>query len=234
MRGGCSLARSGAPVHITAALRADVGGGDATRRGMAEPETASGSGGAARVLAWSDFVCPFSRLAEAQLLRLEAEGRARVEHHPYELAPPHAPALAPEGAGAWEEMVVPAAAELGVPMRRPRLRPRTRKAHELAALARREGREAEVRAALFAAYFERGEDIGRVDVLVRVAEAEGMDGSHVRVTLDLDTFADEVAAAERDAVAAGVTGTPALRVGEIMLTGLHPYEAVLDLLRSES
>ncbi|HUH11486.1 MAG TPA: DsbA family protein [Longimicrobiales bacterium] len=194
----------------------------------------SAGGNAPPLILWSDFICPFSRLAEAQVVRLAREYGTAVEHRPYELAPPGTPPLPPEDARFWDEVVAPAARELGVPMRRPPLRPRTRKAHELAALAREASREAAIRAALFAAVFEEGEDIGRVDVLVAIAAGAGMDPSQVKVTLDLDTYADAVAAAERHALEMGVTGTPAARVGETMLTGLHSYGALLDLLRSES
>ena len=63
----------------------------------------------------------------------------------------------------------PLAERLGVTMTLPPVQPRTRRTHEAAHWARSIGRFDEYHRALLAAFFERGENIGDVDVLVALA-----------------------------------------------------------------
>jgi predicted DsbA family dithiol-disulfide isomerase len=67
---------------------------------------------------------------------------------------------------AWGDSVAPMAERLGVTMRFPPVKPRTRLAHEAAHWARAQGRFDDYHNEVFRAFFERGEDIGDVEVLV--------------------------------------------------------------------
>jgi predicted DsbA family dithiol-disulfide isomerase len=146
------------------------------------------------LLVFADYVCPYCYLAEAGARRLRQDGVA-VEPAAFELRPAGSPLPSPEEAWmrqAWEQTVQPLAAELGVSMRYPVLASRTRKAHEAMAFARAEGAGQHMHDALYAAYWQDGRDIGRIDVLSDIAAEVGLDRSAMRVVLDIDQWADRV------------------------------------------
>lgn len=178
------------------------------------------------VLVFSDFTCPFSRVTEAAVRRLEDEGTVAVlGYRAHELHPPGTPLPAPRPEDV--EAVRALAEELGVEVRVPPLVPRTRKAHELIRLAGGRGvPPPAVREAIFDAYFRDGLDIGRIDVLVRLGEGLGLDASETKVILDVDTFAGMVEAERGEAARRGVPGTPTLLFGAgpdaVMMVGAHP------------
>jgi predicted DsbA family dithiol-disulfide isomerase len=165
------------------------------------------------VVLFSDFTCPFSYVTEAGLARMEEAGEARVTTLPWELYP--APYSLPPGDGTGCSLALePIAAELDVPFGEPPVPARTRKAHEAAAFAASRGAGPAFRAAVFAAHFVDGRDIGRLDVLAEIASAVGLDASEARVVLDVDTFTARVAGQVDAARRAGVEETPTLVAGE--------------------
>lgn len=193
---------------------------------------AADGGTESRLLVWTDFVCPFSWLAEHQLRRLRLEHGVEVEHRAFELRPPGTPPLPPQDAdieAVWDSDLLPLARELGAELSWPALRPRTRKAHELAAFARERGGEDAAREALFRAVFADGRDIGRIDVLVDVGVALGWDAAEVKVALDLDSYAARIIADEVEAAESGIAGTPSFRTGSETLVGLHSYDTLREL-----
>jgi predicted DsbA family dithiol-disulfide isomerase len=135
----------------------------------------------------------------------------------YELRPEPVPTLDPKGAyltRAWRDSVYPLAAKLGITMRLPPVQPRTRLAHEAAHWARSRGRFEEYNAALFRAFFERGEDIGREDVLARLAKTSGLDGTGLRAALAEHRFEESVLADVREAGTFLLRAVPAFAAGE--------------------
>lgn len=189
------------------------------------------------VLIFSDFTCPFCHVTEAALRRLEDEGLAAPRYAAYELYPAPAP-LPAAAATADVDAARPLADELGVPLNPPARVPRTRKAHEAAKLAAERGTGRAFREAAFAAYFAEGRDIGRVDVLVELAAAIGLDPTETHVVLDVDRYGGAVDADEALARRLGIAAVPALVVGggadAELLLGAQPIEVLRDVLRSKT
>lgn len=188
---------------------------------------------------WSDYVCPFCYLELPVLQRLqrEHEGALAVRWHAFELHPEPAPVqdLACEAAcAAWARSVEPLCAERGLRLRRPALQPRSRRAQEAAEFARESGRFDAMHRALFEAYFERGEDIGSLDVLVRVGRRAGLPDKALRAALKDGRCTAHVLDDEREAAGLGPCGTPLLvlrAAGEPLedgaaLSGAHAYETI--------
>ncbi len=170
-----------------------------------------------------DFVDPLSYLTEIGLRALGPSVASGIERVGFELVPPPAPLSGvddPRWAVRWAE-ARPAAADAGVRLAPPRLVPWTRKAHELHLHALEHGRAADVRLAIFTAYFERGEDIGRVDRLVEVAAALGLDAAAARTVLGVDRHEPEIVAARGAATAAGVEDVPTISVRGTLVRGFH-------------
>lgn len=177
------------------------------------------------VVVFSDFACPFSYVTEAALRRMQAAGEVEPTHLAWELYPLPAPLPAAD-AGEWLNALRPLADELGLPLHVP-APVRTRKAHEAAAFAASRGAGPAMREALFAAHFGQGRDIGRIDVLVEIGAAAGLDASELKVVLDVDAFSARVAAEQEAGRGAGVEGVPTVVVGTgdeaRWLVGARPY-----------
>lgn len=163
------------------------------------------------LVVYTDYVAPACYLVEPVLDALQRNGMS-VERRPFELFP--APLPLPDfgsvaDTAAWREVIEPLGVRHGLTMHRPRRAVRTRKAHEAVLYARSEGRGDALHRAIFAAYYAEGLDIARVDVLVRLGETIGLGRSALKVVLDLDTYADEVAAMRAAALRSGIAAAPA-------------------------
>jgi predicted DsbA family dithiol-disulfide isomerase len=181
-----------------------------------------------------DFVDPLSYLTEIELRALGPSVANGVERVGFELVPPPAPLTAlddPRWSARWA-LARPAAEAAGVLLQPPRLVPWTRKAHELHLYAHEHGRAADVRLAIFSAHFERGEDIGRVDRLVEIGAAVGLDAALARTVLGVDRHEEGVVAARAEAVAAGVGDVPAIALPGALIRGFHNRGDLGTLLRT--
>ena len=116
-------------------------------------------------------------------------------------------------------------------MRLPPVQPRSRLAHQAAHWARSLGRFDEYSAAVFRAFFERGEDIGETEVLLRLAADAGLDPSGLREALEAREFEPGVLADEREAAELGLGGVPAfIADGRLALSGVQPLERLRELV----
>jgi len=141
----------------------------------------------------ADFTCPWSWLGMAQLTRalgsLSGDVETRLRWHPYRMAPAAAgknprsfhdylAERLPAGISVpfAEKSLTDAGRELGLEFHFEKLGdlPSTSEAHRLVQLAIEEGRHANVAAAIFRAYFERGANIGDVTVLGEIGAEAGL------------------------------------------------------------
>jgi predicted DsbA family dithiol-disulfide isomerase len=180
-----------------------------------------------RIEIWSDVVCPWCYIGKRRLEQALAEFPHRddveVVYRSFELDP-SAPQEATEStvealARKWGTDVSGAraamargdevAAEVGLHFRHHDApRARTVDAHRLLHLARDLGVQADLKEALLAAYFTRGESMGDHEVLRRSAVEVGMDPARVDAVLASDEYADAVLADVEQARVFGATGVP--------------------------
>ncbi|HEV2145994.1 MAG TPA: DsbA family protein [Longimicrobiaceae bacterium] len=184
-----------------------------------------------QVETFTDFTCPFSYVTEAALRRAAAETGAAVRYRAFELY--SVPAPLPLDAGMeWAEALAPLAAETGVVLSRPGYQSRTRKAHEAARFAEERGAGDAMRAAIFAAYFAEGRDVGRIDVLVEIGTALGLDRTELKVVLDIDRYTGAVLADEALAERSGIRSVPVVVAGSgtgaQALVGAQSYAALRE------
>jgi predicted DsbA family dithiol-disulfide isomerase len=105
-------------------------------------------------------------------------------------------------------------------------------AHRLLHWAALEGKQAELKTALFEAYFTDGQNPGATDVLVAAAEKAGLDGAAAREVLTSGRYIDEVRADERFWREQGVNAVPAIVLDrKYMILGGQPPEAFERVLR---
>jgi predicted DsbA family dithiol-disulfide isomerase len=203
----------------------------------------------------SDPVCPWCYIGATHLFRALA---ARPEHpfairwRPYQLNPDMPEGgmdrkdyLAVKFGGAERAAKVyarveAAAAEAGLEIDFGRIgrAPNTLDAHRVIHWAEAEGVQTKVKMALFARYFDRGEDLGDHAVLAGAAAEAGMDGAMVARLLAGDADRAEVKAEADAAPAVGVTGVPTFLIGgRYVVTGAQPaelWERVIDELAAAS
>lgn len=187
---------------------------------------------APRIDFWFDFVDPLSWLLAMELAPLETSGRVGVRWLPLELRPPPTPLTSIEDPGLADRWLQ-ARALRGAQepsFAPPRLVPWTRKAHELVLHAEGHDCAGGVRMRVFEAYLFQGRDIGRVDVLVDIARAEGLDHSLAKAVLDVDRHEAAVAGFGDAAAAAGVAAPPTLVLDDRRLEGFHNGAAVRTFL----
>lgn len=152
----------------------------------------------------------------------------------FELRPEPVPTLDPDGDylhRIWGSSVYPMADRLGMKLRLPPVQPRSRRAHQAAHWARTQGRFDEYHAAVFRAFFERGEDIGKTDILADLAANLKLDAELLRRALEPGEFEKSVLADERAAQVFGIGGVPAFVADrKAALTGVQPVEQLRELV----
>ena len=167
---------------------------------------------------------------------VESDPNVEIIWRAFELRPEPVPQIEPQGEylqRVWSSSVHPLAEQLGVTMRLPPVKPRSRRAHEAAHWARAQGRFDDYHAQIFRAYFERGEDIGDVDILAVLAVEIGLDGESLRQALSTHEFLESVLADEHDATVIGVRGVPAFIANrKAALSGVQPVENLKRLVES--
>ena len=141
----------------------------------------------------ADFTCPWSWLGMAQLTRalgsLSGDVETRLRWHPFRMAPlannaaprtfhDYLAERLPAGISVpfAEKSLTEAGRELGIEFHFEKLGalPSTSEAHRLVQLAVNEGRQPNVAAGIFRAYFERGADIGDIEVLTEIGREAGL------------------------------------------------------------
>jgi predicted DsbA family dithiol-disulfide isomerase len=212
---------------------------------------------AVRIEIWSDVVCPWcyigKRRLESALEDFAHSDEVEVVYRSFELDP-SAPQDAVEttvealarkwgtdadGARAAMARGDAVAAEEGLHFRHHDApRARTVDAHRLLHLALDAGLQAELKEALLAAYFTRGESMGDHDVLRKAAVGVGLDPGRVDEVLGSDEYADAVELDLREADSLGASGVPFYVVDRRYgISGAQPTEVftqVLDRAWSES
>lgn len=180
---------------------------------------------------WSDVACPWcyigKRRLETALDRITERDGARpdvtIEYHSFELSPDTPVDF--EGsvteflaghkgiplaqAQQMQEQVTGIAAADGVEFRMDDVRhTKTLQAHELLHLAKRHGKQYEMKERLLKAYFTDGQHVGRASELADLAAEVGLDRAEVLEALEEGRFADDVAADIAQARAYGINGVP--------------------------
>ena len=111
--------------------------------------------------------------------------------------------------------------------------PSTLRAHRLIRRATDETAQTAVVDALFLAYFTRGIDIGRVEALVAIAEAAGLDGDEMRDHLEGDEDTDAVLAEHNLAQRIGINGVPCFILdGRYAVSGAQSPEVLRRMIET--
>ncbi|WP_326833149.1 DsbA family oxidoreductase [Alteripontixanthobacter maritimus] len=212
-----------------------------------------------RIDIWSDVMCPWciigwKRLEQA-LATLDGEIAAEVRWLPFELNPDMAAqgeertshlarkyGRTPEDAAKMGAHMSRQAADAGFSFdyagegeAPPAMMWNTFEAHKLLRWTLAEhGSDAQMRLklALFTAHFQHRRRIGERDVLLDIAEEEGLDRDAAAAALDDETVAHIVRMEERQAMDNNITGVPAVVVdGKFLIPGAQEPDVYVNALR---
>lgn len=183
-----------------------------------------------RLLFFHDFASPYCRLALEAVTAACDRAALELRPVPYELWPAPEPLPSPDEPALVDELETARAVaeEWGVPLRRPSLVPRTRKAHEAVAFALEHGHVEAVLRGTYEALWTDGHDIARVDVLADIGEAAGLDREALHIALGLDEYEADVVREQHAAAGAEVPGVPAVQLGTLLASGLFPADELLE------
>ncbi|OEY67288.1 DsbA family oxidoreductase [Marinobacter sp. X15-166B] len=181
----------------------------------------------------SDIACPWCAIGYARLERAMAQLAATyefsVQWHAFELNPDHRgagepilPALARKYGRSEAEMranqnqMMAIAGELGLNFDKlqERLTCNTFDAHRLVKWAGEQGRQTEMKQALFEAYFGRAENVADHDLLANCAVTLGLDAAEARAMLATDRYAEAVRQDQATYRKAGITAVPAFIIND--------------------
>ena len=199
----------------------------------------------------SDVSCPWCAVGLASLQtaldRVAPDVKVDITFQPFELNPNMVPegedttehlrnkyGSSPEQAAAIRETIRSRGAELGFTFnmdKRSRIY-NTFDAHRLLHWAEEKGVQAQLKHALFKAYFTDGQDPSDHEVLVRVAGEVGLDAAEARALLASDRYASEVREREQFYLQSGIHSVPAIIINERhLISGGQPVEVFEQALR---
>lgn len=108
--------------------------------------------------------------------------------------------------------------------------PHTRRAHEAMEFAKDHGKGNEYAHALFAAFFQRSEDIGKLEVLSALAGQVGLDAQELRRALEEGKYRERTQDLLRQARMQMVTAVPTFIIGRQRVSGLYPAEVLGEII----
>ena len=106
----------------------------------------------------------------------------------------------------------------------------SRLAQELAKWAETKGKAEEVTNALFRAYFVDVKNIGKADVLAKIAEENDLPADEATDVLLSRKYKDAVDEDWRRCAAFGVNAVPTFLAGKYLMVGAQPYEELKRLI----
>ena len=109
--------------------------------------------------------------------------------------------------------------------------PNTMLSHALLALTP-DGKADSVIDDVYAAYFEHGQDIGDIEVLLQIAERHGLDGDRLKVQMQEAETQSKVQKEVEEAYRLGVSGVPFFVIDQkYAFSGAQPPEVITQILQ---
>ena len=199
-----------------------------------------------KIIAYSDYICPFCYIGYHRIEQLKKEYNIDVEWKPFEIHPetPKEGALAedlpfPKG---YLEMafanVKRLADEDGLTLTFSEKLPNSRLALYISEFARKKGKFDEFHKLVLEAYWLEGKDIGDRSLLLELAESVGLNKIEIEIYLNTDEPFNTVQKSLKELRRYRINGVPTFIIGEKLIVGAQPYkifkQAVNEVLNEKS
>lgn len=203
-----------------------------------------------KITIWSDFVCPFCFIGQANLdnalKTFEHKDEVEIEYKSFQLMPDaeYTPGetyaetfskmkgVPEERAKGMFEQVMETAEQAGVEINYGTAKlTNTLDAHRVFQYAKEQGKGTEFFKALYDAHFTNGEVLNDEDTLERLSESVGLDGAAVREIVNSDQYNQDVNVDISQASSLGIQGVPFFLVNDkYSISGAQPVELFQEAL----
>ncbi|MCX2738931.1 DsbA family oxidoreductase [Pontibacter anaerobius] len=194
-----------------------------------------------QIQVYSDYVCPYCFFGEVVLERAlkGLEDKVQVEWMPFELRPYPTPTLKPEEEylqTTWKNSVYPMGEQLQVPIVLPKVSPQpyTHKAFEGYQYAKEYGLGEAYTHRMFTAFFQEEQDIGDIEVLVKLAGEVGLDKQEYREALEKNKYkAAHLKELKHAYEEVDISAVPTFIIGNKIVRGLLRQDDLRRLIEQE-
>lgn len=197
-----------------------------------------------KVIAYSDYICPFCYIGYHRMEQLKHEYNLDVEWRPFEIHPE-----TPKRGALTEELPFPKgylemafvnvkrlAEEDGLNLKFSEKLPNSRLALYISEFARKKGKIEEFHKLVLEAYWLEGKDIGNKDLLLDLAESVGLNRNEIEAYLDTDEPYNAIQKSLKELRRYGINGVPSFLIEDKLIIGVQPYETfqkVIDKILDE-
>jgi predicted DsbA family dithiol-disulfide isomerase len=185
-----------------------------------------------KVIAYSDYICPFCYIGYNRIEQLKKEYNLDVEWRPFEIHPE-----TPKNGALTEELPFPKgylemaftnvkrlADEDGLKLKFSEKLSNSRLALYISEFARKKGKFEEFHKLVLDAYWLEGRDIGDKKLLLDLAESIGLDRNETENYLNTEEPFEIVQQSLEEVRRYGINGVPAFIIENKLIYGAQPYE----------
>jgi predicted DsbA family dithiol-disulfide isomerase len=195
-----------------------------------------------KIMVFSDYICPFCYIGIETLRKVQPEVPPfTLEWKGFQIHPEYPAAgipieqrIAQYGQGRYAAIwrnILALAEGIGLEMNPPPVLTNSLMALEATEYARDQGKEKVFSNAVYQAYFQRGQNIGDIDVILSLAEQAGLNAAEVQDHLKGGTYSARIEASHQEARAFGVSGVPTFIVGPAQIVGAQSPEVFVSMLK---
>jgi predicted DsbA family dithiol-disulfide isomerase len=195
-----------------------------------------------KITVFSDYICPFCYIGIETLRKVQPEVPPfTLEWKGFQIHPEYPAAGIPveqriaqygqdRYAAIWRN-ILSLAEEIGLEMNPPPVLTNSLIALEATEYARDQAKEKVFSSAIYQAYFQQGQNIGDIAVILALAEQVGLDHAELLDHLKAGTYSDRIQASQQEARAFGVSGVPTFIVGSAQIVGAQSPEVFVSMLK---
>ncbi|MFX1329896.1 MAG: DsbA family protein [Promethearchaeota archaeon] len=185
-----------------------------------------------KVIAYSDYICPFCYIGYHRIEKLKKEYNLDIEWRPFEIHPE-----TPKQGASIDELPFPKgylemafanvkrlADEDGLTLKFAKKLPNSRLALYISEFARKKGKFEEFHKLVLEAYWLEGKDIGDKSLLLDLAESIGLNKNEIESYLETDEPFNVLQKTLKELREYGINGVPTFNIEERLIVGAQPYE----------
>ena len=194
-----------------------------------------------KVIAYSDYICPFCYVGYHRIEQLKKEYNLDVEWRPFEIHPE-----TPKQGAAIDELPFPKgylemafanvkrlADEDGLQLIFADKLPNSRLALYISEFARKKGKFEEFHKLVLEAYWLEGKDIGDKSLLLDIAESVGLNRTEIENYLDTDEPYNVIQKSLSDLRKYGINGVPSFIIEGKLIVGAQPIEIFKEIIKKK-
>jgi len=191
-----------------------------------------------KVIAYSDYICPFCYIGYHRIEQLKKEYDLAVEWRPFEIHPE-----TPKEGAFTEELSFPKgylemafanvkrlADEDGLQLKFSEKLPNSRLALSISEFARKKGKFEEFYKIVLEAYWLEGKDIGDKRLLLDLAESVGLNKNEIEIYLGTDEPFKALQKSLKELKMYGINGVPTFLIEDRLIVGAQSYEIFKNVI----